>query len=121
MITKMTGLPESVLGFEAKGRVSGDDYSETLMPAVESALDGHDKIRFLFLLGDEFVEFSTGAAWDDAKMGMQNLFSFERVALVTDHEDYRLAVKGFGFLMPGKVKVFATAELDEAKAWAAEN
>jgi len=121
MITKMTDLPGDVLGFEAKGRVTSDDYSDVMIPAVESALEQHDKIKLIYLLGDEFVEYSAGAAWDDTKIGMEHLFSYERVALVTDHKDYRAAVKGFGFLMPGKVKVFGTDELDAAKTWVSED
>ena len=38
MITQMTDLPDGVLGFEASGKVTGDDYSEVLVPAVEAAL-----------------------------------------------------------------------------------
>lgn len=121
MITKMTGLPDGTLGFEAKGRVTSDDYSGVMIPAVESALEEHDRIRLIYLLGDEFEEYSAGAAWDDTKVGMQHPFSYERVAVVTDREEYRIGVKGFGFLVPGKVKVFGTTELDEAKAWIGED
>jgi hypothetical protein len=32
---------------------------------------------------------------------------------------YRTMIKGFGFLMPGEVRVFGVDELDAAKEWVA--
>ena len=43
--------------------------------------------------------------------------AWERIALVTDVEWIRVAVKAFGFAMPGEVRVFADVELGAAKAW----
>jgi hypothetical protein len=118
MIELLSGLPDNVLGFEAKGEVTGDDYERVLVPAVEDRLTRNDKIRLVYVLGEDFSGYSAGAMWDDAKVGMHHLFSWERIALVTDHESYGRMTKGFGFLMPAKVRVFATAELDDAKTWA---
>lgn len=39
MIERIEGLPEDVLGFEAKGDVSGDDYERVLVPAIEERLE----------------------------------------------------------------------------------
>jgi hypothetical protein len=47
------------------------------------------------------------------------LFSWERIAVVTDDDAYRRMVKAVGFLMPAKVRVFELAALGEAKAWIA--
>ncbi len=74
-----------------------------------------------YVLGDEFTGYSAGAMWDDAKVGMHHLFSWERIALVTDHDMYGRMTRGFGFLMPAQVKVFGTAELDAARAWVSES
>ena len=120
MIKPLPDLPDNVLGFEAKGEVTGSDYEEVLVPAVEERLARGDKLRLLYVLGSDFTGYSVGAMWDDAKVGMQHLFSFERIALVTDHDLYSRATKGFGFLIPAHVKVFETAELDVAKAWVSE-
>ncbi|MBK5110977.1 MAG: STAS/SEC14 domain-containing protein [Thermoleophilia bacterium] len=117
MITQLTDLPDGVLGFQAGGKVTGDDYAEILVPAVESALEQQGKISLLLVLGEEFDGYSAGAAWDDAKVGMEHLFSIERIAVATDHEAYRVAIRGFGFLIPAKVRIFADAELDAAREW----
>jgi SpoIIAA-like len=121
VIEQLSDLPEDVLGFEAKGDVSGDDYERVLVPAVEKRLAQVDKISLLYVLGDEFNGYSAAAAWDDTKVGMQHLSAWKRIAVVTDHEFYRHAIKGFGFLMRAEVKVFANSELAEARAWVSES
>lgn len=120
MIEPIEGLPDGVVGIEAKGEVTGQDYDEVLIPAVERALEGRDKVRLLYVLGEEFDGYSAAAIWDDTKVGMSHLFAWERVAVVTDHAAYRHLVKGFGFMIPAKVRVFALDELEQAKAWASE-
>jgi hypothetical protein len=52
MITVLTDLPDNVLGFEAKGEVTGDDYEQVLIPAVEKHLETAEKIRLLYVLGE---------------------------------------------------------------------
>jgi hypothetical protein len=117
MIELIPGLPDNVLGIEAKGEVRGDDYEQVVIPAVERQLEQGDKIRLLYVLGSEFDGFTAGAMWDDAKVGMGHPFSWERIAAVTDDDAYRRLFKAVGFLMPAKVKVFDLAQLDDAKAW----
>ncbi|MBW8060117.1 MAG: STAS/SEC14 domain-containing protein [Solirubrobacterales bacterium] len=120
MIELIPGLPDEVLGMEAKGEVTGDDYEQVVIPAVERQLERHSKIRLLYLLGSEFSGFSAAAMWDDARVGMEHPFSWERIAAVTDHDAYRRLFKGIGFLFPAKTRVFSVAELDDAKAWIGE-
>jgi hypothetical protein len=120
VIELIEGLPAGVVGIEAKGEVRGEDYETVVIPAVEAALEGHDKVRLLYVLGSEFEGYSAAAMWDDTKVGMKHLTSWDRIALVTDNETYGRLVKGFGFLMPAEVKVFGLADLDEAKGWIAE-
>jgi SpoIIAA-like len=117
MVELIPGLPDNVLGMEAKGEVTGDDYEQVVMPAIERQLEANGKARVLYVLGPEFSGYSAAAMWDDAKVGMTHPFSWERIAVVTDHDSYRRLVKGFGFLIPGEVRVFGVAELEDAKAW----
>ncbi|MGD2044058.1 MAG: STAS/SEC14 domain-containing protein [Acidimicrobiia bacterium] len=117
MIELIQGLGDGVIGARAVGKVTAEDYDSTLIPAVRTALSMHDKIRMLYLLGSEFDGYDADAALDDTRMGMQHWSDFERIAVVTDHSVYRTAIKGFGFLMPGEVRVFAVEELDAAKDW----
>lgn len=119
MIEMIEGLGDGVVGARAVGKVTADDYESTLIPAVQAALSNHDKIRMLYVLGSEFEGYEAEAALDDTRMGMQHWSDFERIAVVTDHGTYRTAIKGFGFLMPGEVKVYALDELEAAEEWIA--
>jgi len=120
MIEVMTDLPERVLGLKAIGEVSADDYKTVLVPAIEEKLTKHKKARLLYVLGDEFDGYTGGAAWEDAKVGMKHLTSFERVAVVTDVDWIEKIVKAFGFALPGEVRVFDEDDLDEARIWISE-
>jgi len=120
MIKMIPDLPEKVLGFAAYGKVTGEDYESTLMPAVEAAFRKHDKIRLLYHLGAEFTGFDAAAMWDDAKVGLKHWAAWERCAVVTDHDWLRHMTKAFGFVMPGEVRVFSNAEMSAARAWLSE-
>ena len=118
MIRIMEGLPDNVLGAEAIGKVTDEDYENVLAPAAREMLEVHSKIRYVYVLGEEFEGWTAGAMWEDAKLGGGDLRRWEKVAVVTDKDWVRHAVKGFGWMIPGDVRVFSVAELDTAKAWA---
>ena len=120
MIQRIEGLPEGVLGFSAKGTVTKLDYEQVITPAVEEALSKYEKVRFLYCLGDDFTDFAPAAMWEDAKIGLGHLVSWERVAVVTDVEWISAAVKAFGFLFHGHARVFRNDESTEARAWISE-
>lgn len=119
MIERMEGMPAGVLGFAAKGEVTGEDYEQVLIPAVESALTEHDEISLLYVLGEDFTGYRAAALWADTKVGMGHMSSWKRIAVVTDQEVYRVGVKSLGFLISAEVKVFGNDEIDEAKRWVA--
>lgn len=120
MLERMKGLPDSVLGFEAKGEVTGADYETVLIPAVDEMLARRKNLRFLYHLGANFVGFEAKAVWDDAKVGLQHAAAWERVAVVTDVEWVRTAVKAFALIIPGHVRVFHNGELTGARQWVSE-
>jgi hypothetical protein len=117
MIRKIDGMPDDIIAVEAAGKVSAEDYESMMIPAVEAATQGDNKARMLLVFGAEFEGYEAEAGLDDARMGLHHWGDFERIAFVSDHGAQRTAVKGFGFLMPGLVKVFSLSELDEAKSW----
>ena len=117
MIELIEGLGTGVVGARAVGEITAEDYESTLIPAVDAALAVSERIRMLYVLGSEFEGYEAEAALDDARMGLQHWSDFERIAVVTDNGSYRTAIKGFGFLMPGEVRVYSVDELDAAKDW----
>ena len=73
MITLLSNLPDNIIGLNATGRVTGDDYLQVLVPAVEVALERHDKVRLIYELDDAFTGFVPDAMWEDAKLGLGHL------------------------------------------------
>jgi hypothetical protein len=57
--------------------------------------------------------------WEDARVGLSEPLHWERVALVTDVEWMRHLSAAFGWMVPGRFKTFAVADLEDAKAWTA--
>jgi hypothetical protein len=117
MLERIMDLPDGVLGFKASGELTGDDYRGVLVPAVEAALAQHEKLRLLYVLGNELTGFSAGAAWQDTKIGLGHVTKWEKVAVVSDHEWLRHSVNIFGYLIPGEIKAYSTAEEGAARAW----
>ncbi len=120
MIKIISDLPSNVLGFESSGTVTGKDYETVLIPAVEAKLEEFPKIRLLYHLVPDFSGYDFEAMWDDAKVGLAHLTSWEKIAVVTDKEWIRSGVKVFGFIIPGEVRVFDNDELLTAKEWVSE-
>jgi len=120
MIDVMTDLPERVLGLRASGEVTAEDYKTVLVPAIEGQLTKHRKVRLLYVIGDEFKGYTGGAAWEDAKVGMKHLTSFERVAVVTDIDWIENMIKAVGFAIPGEVRVFDDDDFEDARRWISE-
>ena len=121
MLKLIPDLPQGVVGVEAQGQVSTDDYERVLIPAVDAAQEAAEdgKLRLLYVLGSDFPDYTAGAAWEDAKLGLGRIRSWERIAIVSDAEWLRRAIHGLGWMMPGEVKVFGTAEGHDARAWVA--
>src|ERR1700732_2456938 len=113
MIEIIEGLPTNVVGIAVKGRVTMQDCRDVLMPAMERSLKRHDKIRLYYELGSRFP----GAGWDDLDLGIDSASRCERVAIVTDIGWGRLTARALRFLIPGKIRVFATIEAEEGRAW----
>ena len=116
MIKVIEDMPAGTIGLEAVGKVTGDDYEKVLVPAVGEALDRKD-VRLLYVLGDEFDSYSADAVWADTKLWARHLTDWERVAIVSDADWLENSVKALGWLMPGKVRVFDTDDVDDAKEW----
>ena len=117
MLEKISDVPGSVLGFRASGELTSDDYRNVLIPAVEAALQNRDRLRLLYLQGDDVTGLSAGAAWQDTKVGMAHATRWEKIAVVTDKEWLRHSVNIFGYLIPGEIKAFTAAEEAGARAW----
>lgn len=128
MIALMLDMPDNVLGFTASGEVTRQDYEKIVYPAIDTRLKEQQKLRVLFRLGPDFQRYSLGAFWDDLKLGLSHLRSWEKIALVTDNRWIQRAtwllrlvparVKAVANLA-SRVKIFGNDELGQAREWVA--
>lgn len=123
MIRRLEDMPAGVLGFEATGRLTAEDYTDVLSPALDEVAKtpGGGGVRVLLVLGEEFRGPEPGAVWQDLKLGVRDWRAWERIALVTDHAWMRDALGLLAWAMPGEVKAFGTGEREQAVAWAAHD
>jgi len=117
MMTTIPDVPDNVVAVKATGKITREDYEEVLIPAIEEKLKKHAKIRLLYQIGADAVEFTAGAMWDDAKIGLRHLTAFEKIAVVSDIEWITSAVKVFSFVIPSLVRTFGNSGFPDAKAW----
>jgi hypothetical protein len=117
MIEVLQGFPSKVVAFKATGQVSKRDYDEVLVPEVNQGLAHRTKLRCYYELGRDFTGMDAGAIWQDAKIGVEHFFSWERVAVVTDVEWIRTAINTLRFLLPAPVRIFRTTEAQDARTW----
>ncbi len=113
MLELIDGLPGNVVGIAVSGRLTMQDCQDVLVPAMQKSLKRHDKIRLYYELNSRFP----GAAWDELDLGLEHASRCERVAIVTDIGWVRLTVKALRFLIPSEIRVFATDQSDEGRAW----
>jgi len=113
MLELIDGLPGNVVGIAVSGRLTMQDCQDVLVPAIEKSLKRHEKIRLYYELNSRFP----GAAWEELDLGLEHASRCERVAIVTDIGWVRLTVKALRFLIPSEIRVFATVQADEGRAW----
>ena len=119
MIEIRQAAADNILSISAIGQVTDEDYKRTLIPAAEEKIRRHDRIRVLYHLGPQFERFEARAVVDDAVFGLRNFRHMERIAIVTDVDWCRSAVRMMRFLIPCPVKIFENARLAEAESWIA--
>jgi hypothetical protein len=120
MLRAMTGMPTGTIGFEAIGEVEDDDWEQTVEPVLRREISEGHKVRLLYLLGAEAREVEGDAMKADTGFRARHATSFERVAVVSDEDWIRPAVRVLSFLLPGKARGFRVHELEAAKVWLAE-
>jgi|SRR6185503_2942708 len=121
MLQIMNGLPSHVLGIHAVGDVSKDDYEKVLIPHVEELAARKHKFNYLLVLDTDVGNFSAAAWWEDFRLALKHFAQWNRVAIVTDQKGVEWFADVSRFFIPGKVKGFEPAELEEAKKWVSEN
>jgi SpoIIAA-like len=121
MLRRMTDMPVGTIGFEALGEVEDDDWEETVEPVLRQEIAEEREVRLLYLIGAGARELEGDAMRADAGFRVRHATSYERVAVVSDEDWMRPALRALSFLLPGKARSFRVRDLEEAKAWLTED
>jgi hypothetical protein len=121
MIGPLEGMPQGTIGLQASGKLSREDYTDVLEPALKDAVQSGE-LRLVFQLTD-FHGLEPGAWVEDVKTGLRTWVrdhsAWKRFALVTDVDWVARAMRMFAWLTPGEVMVCGLDELEQAKSWVA--
>lgn len=116
MLKLIEGMPPDVPAIEATGKVTHEDYRTILIPKAE-AMMARGPIRMLYVIGKEFTGYELEALWDDGAFGIKHWHEFRRIAVVADQAWLRATISMFTPFFPAEMRLFALAELHEAKDW----
>lgn len=120
MIQIIENLPANMVGFKAIGSIDERDFTDTVMPKVKELVDKTGKLNYLLVLDTSIKNFSIGAWFKDAVMGIKHLTKWNRAAIVTDTAGIRAFTDAFSILMPGEFKGFEHKDLQQAIDWVSE-
>lgn len=121
MLRPITDMPVGTIGFEAVGEVEDDDWEDAVEPVLRREIAEGRKVRLLYLLGPQARDVEGDAMRADTGFRARHSASFDRVAVVSDEDWIRPAVRGLSFLLPGKARGFRVRDLAAAKTWLAED
>ena len=121
MLRRIDDMPSGTIGFEAVGEVEDDDWEEAVEPLLRNEIANGGKVRLLYLLGPQARELEGDAMQADTSFRARHASSFERVAVVSDEDWIRPALRALSALLPGKAKGFKVSDVDAAKAWLTQN
>ena len=120
MLKRISDMPAGTIGFEAVGEVEDDDWEDEVEPILRAEMAEGHKIRLLYLLGAQAREVEGDAMSADTGFRARYATKFDRVAVVSDEDWIRPAMRALSFLLPGKAKAFPVQDLADAKSWLAE-
>jgi hypothetical protein len=119
VLTILDDMPPGVLGVQASGKLSAEDYTQVLGPAIAAATGDGGKLRVVLIFEGAFDGMDAGAVWQDFRTGVTAWHSWERIALVTDQKWMVDGLRLFAWAVPGEARSFAPTERTDAINWAA--
>jgi hypothetical protein len=120
MIEILPSLPKNIAAFRATGKVTKEDYQQVMVPKVNELVSSTGELNFFFLIDTELNDFTLGAWFQDALLGLKHLASWKRAAIVIDNSNARKFTDAFSILAPGEFRGFPKEQYSEALEWVAE-
>jgi hypothetical protein len=119
MVTQLSNTPDNMVGFRLTDTVTKDDYNQVIFPAVDGLAKKLGKLNYLLDIDTPLSNFTIGAWWKDAILGIKGLTKTHKVAVLTDSDGLNRFTNIVSVLVPGEFKGFKRKELDAAIEWVA--
>jgi hypothetical protein len=120
MAEVIADMPPGTMGFRISGRMSREDYVQTLVPPLRKAVEAGERLRVLYEIGPD-LHMKPGAVWEDlkleAELGIRHRDAWERIAVVTDLDWLWRAFELFSWMVPGEMQLFHEVDMEQAKRW----
>lgn len=117
MIQQITDVPSNVSAFRAIGEVSEDDFKTVIIPIVNRLVEETDQLNYMLVLDTSVKNFTAGAWWQDALLGLKNITKWNRVAIVSDSDGINSFTDIFSVFIPGEFRGFYPEQLKVAIDW----
>jgi len=117
MLKQLADMPAGTVGFQAIGKVDDDDFEHAVEPVLRREVAAGRKLRLLYLLGPELSEYDGDTLGEEMKFAARHPTAYERVAVVSDEDWLRPALRVLSVLVPGQLRAFPVAQLAEARDW----
>jgi len=101
--------------FTISGHLSKEDYDAVIAP-LQAFIDRHGTIQIIEIV-ESFGGFDPSVLLPGLKFDLQNIQHVSHAALVTDVGWMGPIAMATSRLVPTKMRTFALAEIDAARAW----
>jgi hypothetical protein len=117
MIAFMQESSGNVLGVQAGGKLTENDYKCRLVPRLESLIARFGRVTVLFYMDETFQGWDLKSAWANTTLDVRHRADFERIAVVGAPAWEEWCVKLAGIFMTGKIRTFPPEQLQQAWGW----
>ncbi|WP_433505432.1 STAS/SEC14 domain-containing protein [Pseudonocardia halophobica] len=119
MLRQMSHMPVGTIGFEATGKVDDDDFEDVVAPVLRREVARGATLRLLYLFGPGLRDYEGDELKEEIAFAVRHPTAYGRVAVVSDEDWLRPALRLLSLLVPGHLRGFPVAELEAAKRWVA--
>lgn len=117
MVVKIENVPDNMLGFQAMGDVTREEFEQKVIPEVNALIKRTGKLNYLMVLDTALQNFTAATWFQDALIELKNLTIWNRIAILSDSESLKSFTNVFSVITPGEFRGFSSDQLEAAVAW----
>lgn len=117
MLSILPDTAGDLIVVQASNTLTAEDYQNVLAPLIEEKLPTYGPLRVVLYFDPSFTGMTTGAIWEDAKLGLSHTEDFIRLAVVGGPEWIEWATKFGSYLIKGETQHFEERQFLQALHW----